>query len=189
MTRDVPALGPHQVKAFSNETRLEMLRLLSGRMVSTPELADEMHKSQSLVNYHLEVLVRSGCVDVAARRKRNGRPTQFYTAKRGALPSSVPRAIAVRERTVSRVDMEELARKAGSALDLRARDDQASTFVVECLTLTAAHRVIANEALRLTVANLRVLHEQCRQLSIATDAPLSRVEMGVALFEPVKGER
>lgn len=182
MNEGLPPLDPKRIKAFGDKTRVQILERLNHRLASTPELATDLRISQNLVNYHVRVLIECECAEVAATRQRGGRPTRFYTAKPGiVLP--VPHLEPARQSqaSVSESALASFAVNARSALD--AGGGGASTFAVETLTLTAPHRLTAHQALRLTVANLRGLHEQSRQLSIATDAELIPVEIGVAMFE------
>jgi len=186
MPEGLPPLDPKRLKALADETRIRILQILDHRLSSAPELARELRLSQSLVNYHLQILIECECVELATTRKRNGRDTSFYTAKAGALlpagrlePDGEP---------VSEKAMRRFACRAISALETGAAEDSmVSTFAIETLTLTAPHRLSANEALRLTVANLRVLHELSRQLNIATDTPVVPVELAIAMFEPPPG--
>lgn len=187
MSEGLPPLDPKRLKALGDETRIRILQLLDHRLSSAPELARELRLSQSLVNYHIQVLIECECVELATTRKRKGRDTNFYTAKAGVLlpagglePDSEP---------VSEKAMRRFACRAISALEAgEGEDTMISTFAIETLTLTAPHRLSANEALRLTVANLRVLHELSRQLNIATDIPVVPVEIAIAMFESRPGE-
>jgi Bacterial regulatory protein, arsR family len=147
-----------------------------------PELAKAMQVSQSLINYHLRVLVKCECVEVAATRERHGRPTRFYTATPGIILSA-PHLELARDAPPVMADSSLAAFAANACSALGAGDSAATTFAVETLTLTAPHRLTAHQALRLTVANLRGLHEQSRQLNIATDALLVPIEVGIAMFE------
>lgn len=187
MSEGLAPLDPKRVKAFADKTRVRILQLLDHRVASVPELALELHISQGLANYHLKVLMECDCAEIAATRERGGRDTRFYTAKPSiAFPTS-QLGLPVEQEPVTKAAMRAFACKAGSALDAGAgNDDATSTFAVETLTLTAPHRLTANQALRLTVGNLRGLHERSRQLSIATDTRLIPIEVGIAMFEPLR---
>lgn len=182
MSEGLPPLDPKRIKALGDKTRVQILEQLNHRLASVPELARDLRISQSLTNYHVQVLIECECVDLAVTRERCGRPTRFYTARPGIVLSA-PHLEPARgsQAPVGQEALDSFAINARSALS--ARDSAASTFAVETLTLTARHQLTAHQALRLTVANLRVLHEQSRHLSIATDAELIPVEIGIAMFE------
>jgi DNA-binding transcriptional ArsR family regulator len=189
MLEGLPPLGPKRIEAFADETRVEILQLLNHRLASTSELARELRISESRVEYHVNVLIECDCIEVAATRKRDGRATPFYTAKPGTLLPPSPLKPLVEQEPVTKAAMQAFACRAGSALDAGAANDTAtSAFAVETLTLTAPHRLNAIHSLRLTVGSLRALHEQSRQLRIATDTQLIPVEVGIAMFEPLRSE-
>ncbi len=182
MNEGLPPLDPKRIKAFGDNTRVRILERLNHRLASVPELAQDLRASQDLVNYHVRVLIECECVEVAATRGRNGQPIRFYTAKPGiVLPAPHLGPGCESQAPVNESDLNTFAVNARSALGTGG--GAASTFAVETLTFTAPHRLTAHQALRLTVANLRGLHEQSRQLSIATDAELVPVEIGIAMFE------
>jgi len=62
------------LKALADETRLEILGLLSGRELYAQEIVDRMRVSQSAVSRHLRLMVASGILHV---RKQEG--MKFYT--------------------------------------------------------------------------------------------------------------
>ena len=188
MTERLPPIDPKRSKALSDEVRIGILELLN-RLVSAsaPELADQSGLPLNVVSHHLRVLLECECVDVAASRKQGGSKLCFYKVRPGILARPSPFDSLIPKRPVSDVAMEGLARNAASVLNTRKeQDDLTCTFAVETLTLTAAHRQSALEALRLAVTNLLQLQELSRQLSVATDAPLLSLELGVALFEPLE---
>lgn len=171
-----------RIKALGDETRVRILEQLNHRLASAPELAQELQVSESLLNYHLQILTDCDCAEVAAIRERDGRPIRFYTAKPGivlAAPHLEPARGA--RGPISEGMLDSFAANARSAL--KTADSAASTFAVETLRFTVPLRLTAHQAVRLTVANLRGLHEQSLQLSVATDADLIPVEIGIAMFE------
>jgi DNA-binding transcriptional ArsR family regulator len=184
-TEGVPPVDPKRIRALGDKMRIGILQLLDHRLASAAELAHDLRISQDLVNYHLEVLMKCDCIEVAAKRSRGGRNTRFYTAKAGIVWPSPELELPVEREPITKDIMRAFACKAGLALGAGASNDGATaTFAVETLTLTEPHRLSAHQALRLTVANLRGLHEQSRQLSIATDTPLIPIEIGIAMFDP-----
>ena len=158
----IPPLDPRRIKALGDRTRVRILELLNQQPASAPELAQEMRVSQSLVNYHLQVLMEGECVEISTTSKRHGRPTRLYAAK----PGSALTALAINARSA-----------------LSDGNGAATILAVETLTLTAPHRLTADQILRSAVADLRDLHEQSRRLNTATDAVLVPVEVGIAMFE------
>jgi len=171
-----------RARAFADVTRVKILQQLDHRFASAPELASYLGLSQSLVEHHLKVLIECDCVQIAATRRRQGRDTNFYTAKPGTLFPSAHGELE--QRPITKAAARTFACNAGLALDASLDKDQAtSTFAFEALALTAPHLLTARQSLRLTLANLRSLHEQSHQLNVATDTPLISIELGVAMFE------
>lgn len=64
-----------------DKMRVRILELLNHRSASATELARELRVSQSLVNYHLRVLIERECVEVVTTSERQGEPMRIYTAK------------------------------------------------------------------------------------------------------------
>jgi len=62
------------LKALADESRLEILRILSGRELYAQEIVDRMNISQSAVSRHLRLMVACGVLNV---RKHEG--MKFYT--------------------------------------------------------------------------------------------------------------
>lgn len=189
MSEGRPPLDPKRIEALAEETRVRILQSLNHRLASASELARELGVPEDRVDRHVKVLIECDCIEVAATRERNGRATPFYTTKPGILLPLPPLEPPAEQELVTKAAMRAFARKAGSALDAGvANDTTTSTFAVETLTLTASHQLSANHALRLTIGSLRVLHEQSRELRIATDTQLIPIEVGIAMFEPLRSD-
>lgn len=174
---------PKRIKAFKHKTRVEILEYLSShRVASAPELAKALRIRQNRVSYHLDVLLECDCVKKTVTRKRNGRDVQFYAVKPDVIyPSPLPPLLG--QEPITRDKLRTFSCKMKSVLEASAADDHAATtFALETLVLTEPAKLVAQETIRITLASLRTLHEQCRVLHIATDAPLAPVEFGVALF-------
>lgn len=168
--------------------RIQLLQLLDHRVISASELAGELRVPENRVNYHLKVLIECECVEVALTRKHHGRKTRFYTAKPGVVYQPPRLEPPIEREPVTQEAMRAFACKASVALDASpSQKDGSSTFALESLSFTAPHQESAHQAMRLMVANLRSLHEQSRQLSIATETPLIPLEIGIAMFRPHGG--
>jgi hypothetical protein len=178
-----PPLDPDRIKAFSHKTRIRILEYLGSHAVaSVPELAKELRIREGRIDYHVRVLLECDYIEHAVTRKRNGKDTRFFGLKSGVGYSTLHLGSLFHAKPVTRNTLHAFACKVNSALEAGVADDGANpTLALEALALTEPHRRTALEALRLTVANLRLLDEQSRQLNIATDAPLVSVELAIAM--------
>lgn len=176
-------LDPKRIKAFGNGTRVRMLNYLNSHCVaSAPELTRKLGIPESLVNYHLGVLLDCDCIELAVTRKRSGKHTRFFRVKPGIVVSTGSLSPLFSGEAVNKRTLHAFGRKVSSALEGVEEEGSEATITLEAFALTEADQFVAHEALRLTVANLRLLAEQSRQMSIATDAPLTSVELGIAMI-------
>ncbi|HEX9967306.1 MAG TPA: winged helix-turn-helix transcriptional regulator [Solirubrobacterales bacterium] len=68
------------VTALSHETRAHALAVFTERPASTKEIAGELKKSVSAVWYHVDKLVKLGCIELVRSEKRRGAMEHFYRA-------------------------------------------------------------------------------------------------------------
>lgn len=68
------------VAALSHETRAHALAVFTERPASTKEIAGELKKSVSAVWYHVDKLVKLGCIELVRSEKRRGAMEHFYRA-------------------------------------------------------------------------------------------------------------
>jgi hypothetical protein len=68
------------VTAFSHETRAHAMGVFAVRSASTKEVADELGQSVSAVWYHVDLLLRLGCIEQVETRKRRGANERFFRA-------------------------------------------------------------------------------------------------------------
>lgn len=68
------------VAALSHETRAHALTVFTERPASTKEIAAELKKSVSAVWYHVDKLLKLGCIELVRSEKRRGAMEHFYRA-------------------------------------------------------------------------------------------------------------
>lgn len=68
------------VAALSHETRAHALTVFSERPASTKEIAAELKESVSAVWYHVDKLLKLGCIELVRSEKRRGAMEHFYRA-------------------------------------------------------------------------------------------------------------
>ena len=68
------------IVALSHETRAHALAVFTERPASTKEIAGELKKSVSAVWYHVDKLVKLGCIELVRSEKRRGAMEHFYRA-------------------------------------------------------------------------------------------------------------
>jgi predicted ArsR family transcriptional regulator len=68
------------VAALSHETRAHALTVFTERPASTKEIAGELKKSVSAVWYHVDKLVKLGCIELVRSEPRRGAMEHFYRA-------------------------------------------------------------------------------------------------------------
>jgi DNA-binding transcriptional ArsR family regulator len=179
----LPSLDSKRIKALGNETRVRILDCLKSHGVaSAPELTRELSIRENLANYHLGVLLDCDCIEIAVTRKRSGKDTRFFRVKPGVAFPTMSLSPLFKEEEVSRHALRAFGRKVSSVLEGTDEEGSGTTIAFETFSLTEPDQFVAQEALRLTVANLRRLAEQSRQVSIATDAPLTSIELGIAMI-------
>lgn len=185
---DSPRVVSKVAKALSHPVRVRLLQALNNRVVCARELAEELKLTDSHVRYHLNELLEAECAQLATTRKLRGKDVRFYTAKPGILLSAPHIQTAIERRPATAPALQGFLRRARAAADAGAAEwHDVATFLVESMDLTEKHRETAEEAIHLTMANLRTLSEQSRVLNIATGTPLSRVEFGFAMFPADEG--
>lgn len=68
------------VAAFSHETRAHALGVFAVRPASTKELAEELGQSVSAVWYHVDRLLKLGCIELVETKRRRGAREHFFKA-------------------------------------------------------------------------------------------------------------
>lgn len=68
------------VAALSHETRAHALAVFTERSASTKELAQELGQSVSAVWYHVDRLLKLGCIEQVETKKRRGANERFFRA-------------------------------------------------------------------------------------------------------------
>ncbi len=68
------------VTAFAHETRAHALGVFAVRSASTKELAEELGQSVSAVWYHVDKLLKLGCIELVETKRRRGAREHFFKA-------------------------------------------------------------------------------------------------------------
>lgn len=68
------------VAALSHETRAHALTVFTERPASTKEIAAELKESVSAVWYHVDKLLKLGCIELVRSEQRRGAMEHFYRA-------------------------------------------------------------------------------------------------------------
>ena len=99
--------SPAQYKALFDETRREIVTLLSERACTTTELAAALDRPKGTVGYHLEVLERAGLVRVVRTKQVRAITAKYYgRTARTFLYHSVGEAVGETRRIVARAAAE-----------------------------------------------------------------------------------
>jgi DNA-binding transcriptional ArsR family regulator len=111
--RDVPirtivAIEAGHARALQAPIRLAMLDLLSCRPMSVEELGEELpshgfRKATNTLRHHLEILVRSGLVELALLEQTRGAVLKYFAAAARPLHYHIPET--------AEADMEDLTRR------------------------------------------------------------------------------
>jgi DNA-binding transcriptional ArsR family regulator len=75
---------PRLVKALAHPLRVQLLRVLQGRVASPSELAEELGARLGNVSYHMRVLERLEVIDLVKTKPRRGAVEHYFRA-RGTL--------------------------------------------------------------------------------------------------------
>ena len=67
-TRDLVMDSPDQLKAFADETRAKILRVLDDGPASAKQLSDLLKMSHGKVGHHMKVLREAGLIEVVEER-------------------------------------------------------------------------------------------------------------------------
>jgi DNA-binding transcriptional ArsR family regulator len=74
------AVDPRIVKALSHPLRPRLLQILSERVASPKEMADELGVSLGVVSYHTAILHRHECIELVSTAQRRGATEHYYRA-------------------------------------------------------------------------------------------------------------
>ena len=79
-----PMTDPQLAAALSHSTRVHILSVVNTRLASPPELAKELGEPVPNINYHVNILLELGCIEVAESRPKYGTRVveNFYRAKK-----------------------------------------------------------------------------------------------------------
>ena len=72
---------PRLVKALAHPLRIQILRVLSNRVASPSEIADEISARLPNVSYHVRFLERVGVIELVRTRQRRGAIEHYYRAR------------------------------------------------------------------------------------------------------------
>jgi DNA-binding transcriptional ArsR family regulator len=72
---------PRLVKALAHPLRIQILRVLSDRVASPSEIADEISARLPNVSYHVRFLERVGVVELVRTKQRRGAIEHYYRAR------------------------------------------------------------------------------------------------------------
>ncbi|MGO1561745.1 MAG: ArsR/SmtB family transcription factor [Actinomycetaceae bacterium] len=99
--------SPAQYKALFDDTRREIVTLLSERACTTTELAAALGRPKGTVGYHLDVLERAGLVRVVRTKQVRALTAKYYgRTARTFLYHSVGEAVGETRRIVARAAAE-----------------------------------------------------------------------------------
>lgn len=84
------AIDERLVRALSHPLRVKILEILSERVASPNDLAEELGVDLTHVAYHTRTLDRCGCLELVDTAKRRGATEHFYKAAPGAFLSWMP---------------------------------------------------------------------------------------------------
>ncbi|MFB6202940.1 MAG: ArsR/SmtB family transcription factor [Candidatus Nanohaloarchaea archaeon] len=81
---DAGELGPEELKALTDRTRLKILRKLAGNPSYPSEIAEELGIEKQNAYYHFRKLEGAGLLEVDRKEERSGGVATFYRPSRGA---------------------------------------------------------------------------------------------------------
>jgi DNA-binding transcriptional ArsR family regulator len=71
---------PRLVKGLAHPLRVQILRVLQGRIASPSEIAEEIDAPLGNVSYHVRFLARVGLIELASTKPRRGAVEHYYRA-------------------------------------------------------------------------------------------------------------
>ncbi len=114
---------PPLVKALSHSTRIEALSILTERVASPREIADQIQVRVQTVSYHIKVLVDVGLVELYETKPIRGVFAHFYKAVE--LPLNWAPLDAKSRSVLSGSELEALIRDAAKSLSAKVFDRRA----------------------------------------------------------------
>lgn len=160
------ALDIRMAKAISHPVRAEALRILNEREASPSDIARDLGKPVATVSYHVNTLLRLGCVEETQHRHVRGSIEHFYRAVRpstidrpavAALPESVRRSFAG---TIVENAMDDVVGALGAGT-IEGRDDMHLSFTKLTLDDEGWDQVYG--VLRDALAKVQDVNESARQ--------------------------
>lgn len=87
MAAKLNSIDPRLVKALSNDVRAKALQLIAIGPTSPRAIAEELGLDVRGVAYHVRVLKKLGCIELAKTRPRRGAVEHIYRAAKWVVDS------------------------------------------------------------------------------------------------------
>lgn len=87
MAPHLRSIDPRLAKALSNDVRARALYLIAAGPCSPKSIASELELDVRAVAYHVRVLKRIGCIELAGTQPRRGAVEHIYRAAEWVLES------------------------------------------------------------------------------------------------------
>lgn len=179
------------VRALSHPVRVEILELLQEREASPIEMKRAIGGTLNRVNYHLKVLVDSGCVEVTRTEPVRGAVKHFYRA----MPRSffghrdlreVPASIRGGATEMSLRTFSKAFRRAAEAGNVDSEDAVLSWMSLAVDELGREEAIKASEQV---LERYELIAKKSRERAAASEEPLAALVVGVASFDAGAGKR
>ncbi|HEY5053068.1 MAG TPA: helix-turn-helix domain-containing protein [Solirubrobacterales bacterium] len=72
------AIDQQLLKVLAHPLRVRILAVLSERVTSPAQMAEEFNENLSRVSYHVNVLLKYECIELVGTRPRRGATEHFY---------------------------------------------------------------------------------------------------------------
>jgi predicted ArsR family transcriptional regulator len=179
------------VAALSHETRAHALTVFTERPASTKEIAAELKKSVSAVWYHVDKLLKLGCIELVRSERRRGAMEHFYRATvRHFFDTKAWESLPERNRlTIAMGILRSIAGDVDEAVQAKTVDTVDNHLSRTLLMLDADGWRESNALLDETLEGLLQIREKSAMRLAHSDAQPIRSTVSILQFElPSRGE-
>jgi DNA-binding transcriptional ArsR family regulator len=171
------------VRALSHPTRRKVLRILSARVASPREMAEEIRQPLGTVSHHVRWLASHQCIELVSTAQRRGAVEHYYRAMTHPLLTDEQwQALSGARRTsLAEVMLRDLWRDVLDAGDIGTLTQDDVHLTRTLLTLDdRGHRELSELLLEVVLRALDIEADSKKRLGAAT---ARRTELGVLHFE------
>jgi predicted ArsR family transcriptional regulator len=173
------------VAALSHGTRAHALTVFTERPASTKEIAAELKESVSAVWYHVDKLLKLGCIELVRSEKRRGAMEHFYRATvRHFFDTKTWESLPARNRlTIAMGILRSIAGDVDDAVRAKTVDTVDNHLTRTLLMLDREGWEESNALLDETLEGLLKIREKSAMRLAESDEPPIRASVSMMEFE------